>query len=89
MNLSQANKDFAKQMVRDRINLTLKSLKHAERMLEHIGGSLDAKDVRQADFIYDADLREHSLVLREMIESLIRSTVSGGPLDEHFDREAT
>jgi hypothetical protein len=88
MNLSQANKDFAKQMVRDRIDLTLKILKHAERMLGKVTGSLDTKDVRQADFVHDADLREHSLVLREMIESLIRSTVSGGPLDEHFDREA-
>lgn len=87
MNLTESNKEFAKRMVRSRVNLTLDNLKRAVRELERAQGSLDIKDVRQADFIHDADLYEHTLALHEMIDALKKSIASGGILDEHFDRE--
>ena len=85
MNLT--HRGHAKALVQARVTMIIQAVKQAERALEALSASLDMKDIRQSDFAHDADLSEHILILREMKESLMASTVSGGILDEHFDRE--
>ena len=69
------------------MTMIIQAIKQAERALNSLSDSLDMTDIRQSDFAHDADLSDHLLVLREMKESLLASTVSGGVLDVHFDRE--
>lgn len=82
-----SHRGYAKSLVHARVTMIIQAIKQAERALNSLSDSLDMKDIRQSDFAHDADLSEHLLILREMKESLMASTVSGGILDEHFDRE--
>lgn len=86
--MDMSNPRFAKALVFERVSMAIDAIKMTERVLGRLNGSLDRSDVRQSDFAHDADIVEHLLILREMKESLMAATASGGVLDQHFDREA-
>lgn len=80
--------DCAKTHVRSRIQGILYQLEEAQDSLESLMAIFDRDDVRQDDFYADAGLTHHLLAIKAAARHLSESIKDGGPLDEHFDREA-
>ena len=76
-----------KKIVRRRLLSVVASLDDAHGLLEELFDSFDLDDVRQDDFVSDAQIEEHIYSLVEIMTGLSKAVRLGGLLDEHFDRE--
>jgi hypothetical protein len=76
-----------KQLVFAKVLRIIGLLDDAHGLLDDLFDSFNLDDVRQDDFVSDAEIEEHLYSLIEIMTKLGASVKQGGLLDEHFDRE--